>query len=128
MNILTNIPLEDLANIGFECAVNGLQKECEDICLGIEIANSNSSIPKILRAICSINAKEYEDALSVLSETHATTTDEQELINCLNAMSYMFQGNVHKGDRLFKEVLSNTSSPVNTNLANHLIAMDYSND
>ena len=124
MNIFNNIPVNDLTNIGFECAINGLQDECEAICQGIELADGNSAIPQILRAISNINGRQYDEALAILKSIIPKTDEEKDYIKSLTAMSRVSKGDIHIGNTLLKEIASNSKSQASVNLATHLLSMD----
>ena len=124
MNFLDSLPTQEISDLGFFCAVNGLKEECVQICAGLELAHEDSPLPHLIHAILHLNLNDPSEALQLLNEKAIPLDPENQITQSLIAMANMQAGDIHKGKETLSQVLMASTEDESRNLAKNILSLE----
>ena len=121
MNV-TEQQVKQLTAIGFLAASHGLNAEGEAIFNGLKACRPNSEYPLIGLAMTKIGARQYDDAMTVLTTQALKVNPASATAKCFVGLVFRLIGNTRESERWLKEVAATADDQDAKALAENLLS------
>lgn len=121
MNV-TGQQVKQLTAIGFLAAGHGLTAEGEAIFAGLKMCRPDSEYPLIGLAMTKIGARQYDVALSILTDQALKVNPASATTKCFVGLALKLAGRSHESQRWLKEAAATADEQEAKALAENLLS------
>ncbi len=111
MKSTPTFPKQALFLLAFDCAVQGLEKECTKICNGISSEYPNSPVSHLIEAISLISSNQYKKALKTLEDKALPLEQDNLITQALISFTYLKLGTIEQDNSLLLSLSNEINNP-----------------